>query len=308
MAAMALPLINKLQILSGILTLALLLPDTGLAESYGAGISNSQWYLAESVFECSLVHEVPGYGRAVFRHRAGEKLSFFLESESHLMRPGRGSLVVEAPAWRPGAAPKPVGTVTVTEGRRQVTLENRQAVILAQGLLKGMRPTLTRAAWYDDSPVRVQVSSINFNGKFQRYRSCASNLLPVNIDQIQRSQILFASASKRLSEADRAQLDNIVAYLMADPTVERVFIDGHTDRIGSRIDNRALAEERANVVAKHLKDRGVDPDLITVRAHGDQYPASGRPAENRRTTIRIQREGELPQLQQASSYGGAPAG
>lgn len=290
------------------LALGVFLPGSGLAGSYGAGISNSQWYLAESVFECSLVHEVPGYGRAVFRRRAGEDLSFFLESESQLMRPGHGSLVVEAPAWRPGVAPRPVGAVTVSDGRRQVSIESRQAVVLAQSLLDGMRPTVTRASWYDGSPVRVQVSNINFNGQYQRYRSCAANLLPVNIDQIGRSRIVFASGSKALSEADMDLLDDIVAYLAADITVERVFVDGHSDRIGSRIDNRALSEDRANVVAEYLKSRGVDPDLITVRAHGDQYPVSGRAADNRRTTIRLQREGERPAFQQANGYGGASAG
>ena len=59
------------------------------AATFGAGIENSQWYLSESVFECTLVHQVPGYGRAVFRHKAGESLSFFLESETPLMRPGQ---------------------------------------------------------------------------------------------------------------------------------------------------------------------------------------------------------------------------
>lgn len=292
----------------GALVLSILLPGVSLATSYGAGISNSQWYLAESVFECSLVHEVPGYGRAVFRHRAGEDLSFFLESESHLMRPGRGSLVVEAPAWRPGVAPRSVGLVDVSDGHRQVSLKARQSTILAQSLLEGMRPTVTRASWYDGSPVRVQVSNINFNGQYQRYRTCAANLLPVNIDQIGRSRVAFASASKRLSKADMELLDNIVTYLMADSTVERVFVDGHSDSIGSRINNRALSEERANVVADYLKSRGVDPNLITVRAHGDQYPVSKRPADNRRTTIRLQREGERPGLQQANGYGGASSG
>lgn len=290
------------------LALGFFLPGSGLAGSYGAGISNSQWYLAESVFECSLVHEVPGYGRAVFRRRAGEDLSFFLESESQLMRPGRGSLVVEAPAWRPGVAPMPVGAVDVSEGRRQVSLETRQAVILAQSLLDGMRPTVTRASWYDGSPVRVQVSNINFNGQYQRYRFCAANLLPVNIDQIGRSRIVFASGSKALSETDMDLLDNIVAYLAADITVERVFVDGHSDSIGNRIDNRALSEDRANVVADYLKGRGVDPDLITVRSHGDQYPVSRRATDNRRTTIRLQREDERPGFQQANGYGGASAG
>nr|WP_227714350.1 OmpA family protein [Marinobacter sp. 1-4A] len=292
----------------GTLALGLFLPSAIWAGSYGAGITNSQWYLAESVFECSLVHEVPGFGRAVFRHRAGEDLSFFLESEFHLMRPGQGSLVVEAPAWRPGVAPRPVGVVDVSDGRRQVSLEARQSVILAQSLLEGMRPTVTRASWYDGSPVRVQVSNVNFNGQYQRYRACAANLLPVNIDQIGRSRVAFASGSKSLSAADMELLDNIVAYLMADSTVERVFVDGHSDRIGSRIDNRALSEERANVVADYLKNRGIDPDLITVRAHGDQYPVSRRPADNRRTTIRLQREGDRPGMQQANGYGGSTSG
>nr|WP_236954002.1 OmpA family protein [Marinobacter salinus] len=284
------------------------MPASVGAASYGAGIENSQWYLAESVFECSLVHEVPGYGKAVFRHQAGEALSFFLEAEHPMMRPGRGSLVVEAPAWRPGVAPRPMGTVNVSDGSRPVLLDTRQAMILARGLLEGMRPTVTRESWFDGSPVRVQISNINFSGQFQRYRTCTSNLLPVNYGQIRRSRIPFNSGSASLSGADRTLLDNIVTYVLADTTVERVFVDGHSDRLGSRIDNRALSEERANVVADYLKARGISEDLIIVRAHGDQYPVSRRPADNRRTTIRLQREGERPEFQQANAYGGEPAG
>jgi outer membrane protein OmpA-like peptidoglycan-associated protein len=285
-----------------------LLPAKGLPASYGAGIENSQWYLAESVFECRLVHEVPGYGRAVFYHRAGENLSFFLESESPLMQPGRGRLVVEAPSWRPGVAPRPLGTVQISDGRRQVSLDTRQAFVVARGLLDGMRPTVTRESWFDGRPVRVQVSNINFAGEYQRYRNCTNNLLPVNFDQIRRSRIPFASGSTRLSEADRKLLDNIVTYVNADSTVERIFVDGHSDSIGSRIDNRALSEDRANVVADYLKAGGIEESMITVRAHGDQYPVSNRPADNRRTNIRLERAGDRPELQQANGYGGDPLG
>lgn len=290
------------------IALGVAVPGSSLAGSYGAGIVNSQWYLTESVFECSLVHEVPAYGRAVFRRRAGEEMMFFLESESPLMRPGRGLLVVEAPSWRPGVAPRALGAVHVSEGRRPVSLDTRKAMMIAQSLREGMRPTITRESWYDNRPVRVQVSNINFSGQYEQYRACAANLLPVNIDQIGRSRVPFASGSTTLSAADRKLLDNIVTYILADSTVERVFVDGHSDSIGSRIDNRALSEERANVVADYLKNGGVDANLITVRAHGDQYPASNRPADNRRTTIRLQREGDRPGLQQAYGYGGASAG
>lgn len=299
---------NNPMTLLAICFLGAFLPANGDAASYGAGIENSQWYLAESVFECRLVHEVPGYGRAVFHHRAGENLSFFLESESPLMRPGRGSLVVEAPSWRPGVAPRPLGTVNVSDGRRQVSLDTRQAFVLARGLLDGMRPTVTRESWFDGRPVRVQVSNINFSGEYQRYQRCTSNLLPVNFDQIRRSRIPFASGSTQLSDGDRRLLDNIVSYVTADSTVERIFVDGHSDSIGSRINNRALSEDRANVVADYLKARGIAENMITVRAHGDQYPVSKRPADNRRTNIRLQRAGDQPELQQANGYGGDPLG
>ncbi|KAA1171174.1 OmpA family protein [Marinobacter salinexigens] len=288
------------------LSLAVSLPTLGA--TYGAGIENSQWYLTESVFECSLVHEVPGYGKAVFRHRAGESLTFFLESASPLMKPGRGMLIVEAPAWRPGVAPTPVGTVDVSDSNRPVSLNARQSRQLVQGLLEGMRPTVTRESWYNGQPVRVQVSNVNFGGQFRQYQTCSGNLLPVNYDQIQRSRIPFTSGGASLSSSDRQLLDNIVRYVQADTTVERIFVDGHTDRSGSRIDNRALSEKRANVVADYLKAQGISEDLIIVRAHGDQYPASRRPSENRRTTIRLQREGERPEFQQANGYGGDSAG
>ncbi len=277
-----------------------------LAEVFGAGIENSQWYLSESVFDCSLTHEVPGYGKAIFSHRAGESLRFYLEPSLPLMKPGRGQLVIEAPSWRPGLAPSPVGVVAVADGRRPVAVPPRQTHQLVQGLLNGMVPTVTRAAWYGNEPIRVRVSSINFAAGYRAYQQCVGGLLPVNYDQVQRSRIPFAPSSARLSATDQAQLDDIALYIQTDTTVERVFVDGHSDRLGSRIRNRALSEERANVVAEYLKALGVPEDMITVRAHGDRYPASSRPADNRRTTIRLQRQGDRPELQQANGYGGEP--
>ncbi len=275
-------------------------PVPALAGTYGAGIENSQWYLSESVFDCTLTHQVPGFGRAVFRHRAGESLGFHLESDLNRMRPGQGTLVVEAPAWQPGVTPRSLGRVQVSEGNRPVALDTRLAMALVSGLLEGMAPTLSRQAWYSDDMVRVRLSNINFRGPFEGYRNCVTSLLPVNYDQIKRSRVTFASDSAELSRSDYQLLDNIVTYVKADSSIERIFVDGHTDRVGSRIHNRALSEERANVVSEYLKQRGIADDMIITRAHSDQYPASRtNRSENRRTTIRLEREGERPDLQQA---------
>ncbi len=272
------------------------------AQTYGAGIENSRWYLSESVFDCTLSHDIPGYGKALFQHRAGEALRFHLETDTPLMKPGKGLLSVEAPSWRPGLAPQRLGAVSVGEGRRALSLEPEKAMVMAQGLLKGMAPTVTRQAWYGNEPVRVRLSNINFAPRFSAYQGCVAGLLPVNFDQIKRSRIPFALDSAVLSAADRRQLENMVAYVLADATIERILVDGHTDRVGSRIHNRALSEERANVVADYLKAQGVPKDLIIVRAHGDRFPVSTRSSENRRTTIRLEREGDRSSLQQAAGY------
>ena len=272
------------------------------ADTFGAGIENSQWFLSQSVFECRLVHQVPGFGRAAFRHRAGESLSFFLEPELQLMRPGTGRMLIEAPAWRPGVAPEPAGSFNVGIGPRPVKLDRRQSMVLIQGLLDGMSPTMSRKSWFDERPVRVKVSNINFAQQFPSFRACTAGLLPVNFDQIKRSRVPFRAGSTSLSDADRRLLDKIITYVMADSTVERIFVDGHTDSSGSRIDNRAISEERANAVADYLIAQGLPEDLLIIRAHADQFPVSGRAADNRRTTIRLQREGERPDLQQAQDY------
>ncbi|SFR78540.1 OmpA family protein [Marinobacter daqiaonensis] len=276
----------------------------GQASTFGAGLENSDWYLSASVFDCTLTHQVPGYGRAVFTHRAGESLSFYLESDVVLMRPGRGLLMVEAPSWRPGEPTRRVGYVDISDARKSVQVGEREAMEMVQGLLSGMAPTLTRQARYADGPVRVRLSNINFRSEYEGYRSCVTGLLPVNYDQIQRSRIPFASGSTSLSDRDRELLDRIVTYVQADSEVGRVFVDGHSDGIGSRIQNRALSEERAQVVADYLISAGLPEDKIIVRSHADQYPVSRNPADNRRTTIRLEREGERPTLQRAGNARG----
>ncbi|WP_111496520.1 flagellar protein MotY [Marinobacter bohaiensis] len=277
-------------------------PLTGTeAASYGAGIENSQWYLASSVFSCSLTHEVPGYGRAVFQHRAGDELRFYLESDIRLMKVGAGYLNVEAPSWRPGVAPTRLGRVQVTTEQRSVEVDTPRAMAMVHGLLKGMAPTVTSEARYSSEPVRVQLSNINFAGTYQDYQTCVAGLLPVNFDQIKRSRIHFKLDSARLSDADLDRLDLIVQFIHADSSIARIFVDGHTDRSGTRIHNRTLSENRANAVAEYLKANGIAADKIVTRYHGERYPASGNPADNRRTTVRLEREGERRSLQQAEA-------
>lgn len=267
--------------------------------TFGAGIEKSQWYLSSSIFECSLTHNIPQFGRAVFYHEAGESLMFYLDTARNPMREGRAALVVEAPRWRPGSAIRDLGFVDVqAEGPRPVKLDVAIASQMVDGLLQGMMPTFTRRARLNDETVRVEVSSINFARFYEDYLSCVASLLPVNFRQVERTAVFFKVDESVLTTEDKAALDRVILYVKADPSVTAIFVDGHTDSTGRKIYNQRLSKDRAEAVHLYLTERGLDPNMITVRYHGDRYPvATNKSAEgkarNRRSSVRLER-GTVP--------------
>lgn len=272
--------------------------------TFGAGIENSRWNLSASIFECSLNHEIPRLGRAVFYHRAGEELRFYLDVNVNPMAPGKAALAIEAPAWRPGVAPHDLGYVRVEPSQRPITVMTRTAWQMLASLADGLAPTFTRQSAYGPDSIRVRLSHINFMNLSSDFQLCIASLLPVNFDQVERTAVYFASNSTSLTSSDREALDRIVLYVNADSTIDAIYVDGHTDRVGSRIANRTLSKERAEAVTEYLVSQGIDPAKITTRYHGDRYPVAGA-NNDRRATIRLHREGEPVNdeiLQQAEGY------
>jgi outer membrane protein OmpA-like peptidoglycan-associated protein len=71
---------------------------------------------------------------------------------------------------------------------------------------------------------------------------------------------------------------------------EVFLVEGHTDAVGSDVDNLSLSDRRAQSVAAVLtRDFGVPPENLTTQGYGEQYPkvqTDGPSRENRRVTIR----------------------
>ncbi len=265
------------------------------AVTFAAGIENSRWQLSASIFECSLVHPVPGYGRAVFYHRAGEELEFFLSPRRNPMRPGKAALVLERPQWGGGQSVNDLGYVPVEDTHdRPIELDTAQSARMMASLRDGMAPTFTRRARYSDDPVRVRLSHVNFVDQYIEFQDCQSELLPVNFDQVRRTVVLFDLDERELSDSAREALDLVALYINADQRIEQVFVDGHTDNIGTRLYNRELSRDRATVVAEYLKAQGVPDEMIVTRYHADRFPVEGysMPGQrHRRATIRLDRSG-----------------
>ena len=82
--------------------------------------------------------------------------------------------------------------------------------------------------------------------------------------------------------------------MKADPTVNHVELDGHSDNSGNRLTNRDLSRRRALSVVDYFKAKGIPEEQITLRFHGERYPLvpntnDANRARNRRVNIHLER-------------------
>lgn len=275
--------------------LLMILSITAGAASFSATIDQSKWDLEASKFNCRLSQKIPLFGTGVFDHEAGEPVRFILKPlQGHGLK-GKARLVAEASPWQPGIPVREIGVVAFKEGTGNIDVVNQYAQQMLAMLFKGMQPTFSAANWSGTGEsVRIGLSAANFRPAYEAYTGCVANLLPVNYRQIARTAVLFPSAQWQLSDSTKARLDLIAVYVNNDDAVTSVFVDGHSDSQGRRLANRDLSKKRAEAVTAYLEKKGVSPDIITTRYHGERYPVAQKNNRatrdrSRRVTIRLDR-------------------
>lgn len=240
-------------------------------DTYRAALHEAGWDLEASVFACQLVQTVPGFGEITFIHEAGEapRLRFVGDIDPANVTSMR-LLSMPAP-WQQRQVPEVLMSALEARQARVLEFGSEVAETAMRQLLSGRVPTLV-AALRAPAGLRVEVgvSPINFRSAHRDYRSCQADLLPVNFAQVGNSTIFWKSGARELSSADRALLDNIALYSATDPKVIGFEIDSFTDTAGERRDNLLLSEERAFMVTNYLISKGVDPESIATRAHGER--------------------------------------
>ncbi|HEY6528390.1 MAG TPA: OmpA family protein [Cellvibrionaceae bacterium] len=278
------------------LVVCALLPLNAQAITYSNFIENGGWSNESSLLACRLTHTIPYLGKAEFEKPAGEPMAFRLKTNTPTLKTGQAQLVAAAPVWKSSALRRDLGFVPVQERKQQVAIEGFKPERMLAELFDGQELLISRKPRYGGDEIsRVAITPIGFRAAYRDYTACLALLLPVNFDQIQRTSIYFGSNQSDLTASEQNKLDNIVAYLKADPIVQEFFIDGHTDSVGSQPDNMTLAKKRAEVVSHYLIKQGMPKDAFWVRWHGERYPVAenndrlGR-AKNRRVTVRLETE------------------
>ncbi|MGM0593425.1 MAG: flagellar protein MotY [Pseudomonadota bacterium] len=265
--------------------MALCAPLAAAELRYVANENHARWQSEGSRLHCELSHTIPLYGRAVFTRRAGEALRFRLEPHQGPRQSGVARLVSSAPAWHHSMQSRDLGEVDYRPDGAPLRLSGAMARRLLLELEGGMYPTFSYQDWADGRDrVEVALAAVNVRSALGRFRTCLDGQLDFDLDDVRVSRIQFGFDSSELSGQARRRLDRVAEYLLADPSIRKVSLEGLTDKTGFRRYNEALAKRRAEAVRDYLTEQGVSSELFAITAYGErQSIASNRTTQGRAT-------------------------
>jgi len=84
-------------------------------------------------------------------------------------------------------------------------------------------------------------------------------------------EVTFISGKTSLADNSEKELDKLVKFLKVHPK-HHVFINGHTDDVGSASKNKTISKKRADKVAAYLESQGISKDRIKARGLGESEP------------------------------------
>jgi outer membrane protein OmpA-like peptidoglycan-associated protein len=94
--------------------------------------------------------------------------------------------------------------------------------------------------------------------------------------------IQFETDKAVLLEESKELLDDVVKMLNEHEEITKIRIEGHTDAVAKRKYNKRLSRARAAAVMKYLIDKGIDPDRLTVKGHGEDDPIADNESDDGR--------------------------
>ncbi|MBI4725231.1 MAG: OmpA family protein [Rhodomicrobium sp.] len=255
-------------------------------------------------------------GRVFIQHDETQNFRFFGGKPQTIRRPDGGSVstIVRPDGVRIEVEVDPHGRPLrrvriMPDGRRFVLFENR-ALALGVGLALGaliidLPPPQIEipdeeyivdadAASEDDIYGALQAGPVEpLDRGYSLDEVLASVRLRERMRSISLSSINFEFGSWEVGP-DQAQMLETVAAVMRDMTSQNpgeVFlIEGHTDAVGSDVDNLSLSDRRAQSVAEALAEQfGIPRENLVTQGYGEQFllvPAEEPERRNRRVVIR----------------------
>ena len=260
---------------------------------YGDNFDAEAWRTSGNRLECRLSQEIPGYGKATFRHHSLEPMEFRVSSNYTPRKSDQALVFVKPTIWKRYAHREILGRVPVNTQKDFIVVPEDWAYRVASELREGMEAAWSHSDWSDGKDIiTAKVSPILFESAWRDFQQCGERLIDYGYSDVRFSAFYFTKMSMHLSLEEKAQLDRLAEYTSLDTDYRYIKINSHTDSRGLRGKNLAISKRRANVVKNYLVNKGVNPKRFIIVARGEKKPKynnrtkSGR-AKNRRVEIRL---------------------
>jgi OmpA-OmpF porin, OOP family len=136
--------------------------------------------------------------------------------------------------------------------------------------------------------------SLNFNTETEAFSSQESfdvRLKPIKKNmEVALRNLFFETNKYELDTFSTTELVKLVNLIKVNSL--KVEISGHTDNIGTPIDNQILSQKRANTVCNYLISKGIKNEMLIFKGYGETKPIGDNLTEegrglNRRIEIKI---------------------
>lgn len=261
---------------------------------YSASIEQSTWSLSKNTpLQCQLEHEIPNFGKAIFRSHAGKALN--MDFELMMLRLpdtyGLAEVLSVPPQWRAGEKTKALASMKLLK-QFNGDLPKKTAWTLLTELEQGFSPTFYYADWYSPhDKVVAALNPVQFPTKYQAFSHCVAGLLPYSFDDIAFTVLSYEDGDQ-LTRESRRRLSQIAEYLKYDTDVESIALQGYTDSFGGRWMNEQLSVARAEKIKAFFVAAGVAEDKVQIEGFGERRHVApndtsiGR-AVNRRVVLQM---------------------
>ena len=267
----------------------LTLPYNSSTQEIPGDLSDSQWQLTSSKFECRLNNYIPGLGEIIVFAGAGKVENLFLSPDPYKPYSRDVEILLEQSPWQPEIHRYYIASGAFAKNQPSDLRVNVPYIV--ESFQKGMQ-LVVKINRMQLKPVTLKVPALNFGMTAKKFYHCFSELLVLNFEQAEETMIYYNSARHRLKAADKKHFRNLAEYILADKSVERIEIDAHTDSRGSDLANRELSKKRGEAIVNRLKQFGVPESKILARFHGERYPVASNETvagrnKNRRVKIKL---------------------
>jgi len=254
-----------------------------------------KWEYKGTSLQCDLKYNNPSYGKFYFRSEERGVIYFNASLNGSNIRGDSGVLISTPAPWNSHSRPRLVTNIASIKKDTMSFSTNIEGLLTDIEAGSWLQFTISGNNSSDKSTYLVP--TIRIHKALKTFRDCQSSLPSMSYAQARDLVLLFEFGQTTLSAKQHKTLSALNSYLMVDPRIDKLLIDGYADNVGSKIGNLKVSRQRAELVASQMEMLGVDRNMIEVRSHGSRYPIASNAnqqgqAKNRRVTLRLVRSDE----------------